>query len=353
MTKYPCIFCHKTTGTANKASAGSKGALQCGVCDLWAHYECTGLAQSTIDAFAVLVQSGDCDKPFKCASCKAALTKVNADLNALKVRLSAIENKQQETVQRVETVEARQVSSDSRMDKMETRLGEVAASSGSSKDVWEELKERERRETNIIIHNVPESSLLDNKERENRDLRGLQKLFNLMEVNLEVSEAVKFIRREGEKQNDQPRPLKVVLRKKEERDLALANAHKLNRCEQEEWRRVTVVSDLTRRQRNEEVDMRKLAASKNLELSREEIDKGEAWKVVGKRGAKRIQLVKLYRDEMVTVTGEVRLREDMGSVGRGGKRGRSPGNSPTHPSSRPRIQPGDFGDMEGRADQMA
>ena len=316
MTKYPCIFCHKTTGTANKASAGSKGALQCGVCDLWAHYECTGLAQSTIDAFAVLVQSGDCDKPFKCASCKAALTKVNADLNALKVRLSAIENRQQETVQRVETVEARQVSSDSRMDKMETRLSEVAASSGSSKDVWEELKERERRETNIIIHNVPESSLLDNKERENRDLRGLQKLFNLMEVNLEVSEAVKFIRREGEKQNDQPRPLKVVLRKKEERDLALANAHKLNRCEQEEWRRVTVVSDLTRRQRNEEVDMRKLAASKNLELSREEIDKGEAWKVVGKRGAKRIQLVKLYRDEMVTVTGEVRLREDMGSVGR-------------------------------------
>ena len=351
MTKYPCIFCHKTTGTANKASAGSKGALQCGVCDLWAHYECTGLAQSTIDAFAVLVQSGDCDKPFKCASCKAALTKVNADLNALKVRLSAIENRQQETVQRVETVEARQVSSDSRMDKMETRLGEVAASSGSSKDVWEELKERERRETNIIIHNVPESSLLDNKERENRDLRGLQKLFNLMEVNLEVSEAVKFIRREGEKQNDQPRPLKVVLRKKEERDLALANAHKLNRCEQEEWRRVTVVSDLTRRQRNEEVDMRKLTASKNLELSREEIDKGEAWKVVGKRGAKRIQLVKLYRDEMVAVTGEVRLREGMGSVSRGGKRGRSPGNSPTHPSNRPRIQPGDFGDREGRADQ--
>ena len=121
------------------------------MCDLWAHYECTGLAQSTIDAFAVLVQSGDCDKPFKCASCKAALTKVNADLNAMKVRLSSIENKQQETLQRVETVETRQATSDSRMDKMEQRLGEVAASTGSSKDVWEELKERERRESNINI----------------------------------------------------------------------------------------------------------------------------------------------------------------------------------------------------------
>ena len=349
MTKYPCINCHKTTGTANKASVGSKGALQCGVCDLWAQYECTGLAQSTIDALAVLVQSGDCDKPFKCSSCKAALTKVNADLNAMKVRLSTMENKQQETLQKVECVENRQLVSDSRMDKMEARLGEVAASSGSSKDVWEELKERERRETNLIIHNVPESSMLDNKERESRDLKGLQKLFNLIDANLEVSETVKFTRREGEKQTDQPRPLKVVLRRKEDRDITLANAHKLNSCQQEEWRRVTVVSDLTRMQRSEEVDMRKLAASKNLDLAREDIDKGEAWKVVGKRGAKRIQLVKLYRDEMVSETGEVRLRED--SVVRGGKRGRSPGNSPSQPSSRPRIQPGDFGDREGRADQ--
>ena len=66
VTKYPCIFCHKTTGSSNKPSAGSKGALQCGICDLWAHYECTGLAQSTLDAYEVLVSSGDCDKPFKC-----------------------------------------------------------------------------------------------------------------------------------------------------------------------------------------------------------------------------------------------------------------------------------------------
>ena len=267
----------------------------------------------------------------------------------MKVRLSTMENKQQETLQKVECVENRQLASDSRMDKMEEGLAEVAASSGSSKDVWEELKERERRETNIIIHNVPESFLLDNKERESRDLKGLQKLFNLIDANLEVSETVKFTRREGEKQTDQPRPLKVVLRRKEDREITLANAHKLNSCQQEEWRRVTVVSDLTRKQRNEEVDMRKLAASKNLELAREDIDKGEAWKVVGKRGAKRIQLVKLYRDEMVSETGEVRLRED--SVVRGGKRGRSPGNSPSQPSSRPRIQPGDFGDRESRADQ--
>ena len=103
----------------------------------------------------------------------------------MKVRMNSIETKQKEAVQRVETVEAKQVSSDARMDKIEARLNEVATSSGSSKEVWEELKERERRETNIIIHNVPESNLPDKK---------------------------------------------VVLRRKEERDMVLANAHKLNNC---------------------------------------------------------------------------------------------------------------------------
>ena len=349
-TKYPCIFCHKTTGTANRPNAGSKGALQCGVCDLWAHYECTGLAQATIDALVLLVNSGECDKPFKCSSCKAALNKFNADLNAMKVRMNSIENKQQEAVQRVETVEAKQVSSDARMDKMEARLTEVATSSGSSKEVWEELKERERREANIIIHNVPESNLSDNKDKESRDHRGIQKLFNLIGLQLEVSDVVKFTRREGEKRlDDQPRPLKVVLRRREERDLVLANVHKLNKCDQEEWRKVTVVSDVTKMQRNDEAELRKLTASKNLLLTQEEIDKGEAWKVVGKRGNKRIQLVRLYRDEMVTETGEVRLREALGVRG---KRGRSPGgSSPSQPSSRPRIEPGEFGDREEGADQ--
>ena len=82
------------------------------------------------------------------------------------------------------------------------------------------------------------------ERRESKDLRGLQKLFDLIE--------------------------KVIQIWKEERYLVLANTHKLGRCEQEESRRITVLSDLTRMQRNEEV-------------SRVDIDKGEACKTVSKR----------------------------------------------------------------------
>ena len=78
-----------------------------------------------------------------------------------------------------------------------------------------------------------------------------------------------------------------------------------------------------------------------MNRSKEEIDKGEAWKVVGKRGCKRIQLVTLYKEEVVLETGEVRMRDGM--EGRS-KRLRSPELSPLRPRTRVRIEPGEFGD---------
>ena len=50
---------------------------------------------------------------------------------------------------------------------------------------FEELKERERRETSIIIHRVLELNTGDKKDREDRDLRGVQQLFNMIGVDLE------------------------------------------------------------------------------------------------------------------------------------------------------------------------
>ena len=109
----------------------------------------------------------------------------------------------------------------------------------------------------MIIHNVSESSSSDKKECEGRDLSGVQKLFNLISVKLDVGEAVKFVRREGEKNSNKSRPLKVVLRRKEDRDLVLSNSHKLSHCDEEQWRKISVVSDLTKLQRREEAELRK------------------------------------------------------------------------------------------------
>ena len=111
--------------------------------NLWAHYECTGLVPATLEAYEVLINSGDCEKPFKCSSCKAALSKFNADLNAMKIRMNNIETKQEEANKKIQTLEVRQVGADTRLDNLESRVDSIATSSSSSKGVWEELKERE------------------------------------------------------------------------------------------------------------------------------------------------------------------------------------------------------------------
>ena len=113
---FPCLLCRKTTGIANKSSAGT---LQSRVCDLWAHYECcTGLLKGTLEAY-------DCYKPLKFSSCKSALNKFNSDLNAMKVRMNNLESKQQETRQKIETFETWQACSDTCIAKKESRLDNI------------------------------------------------------------------------------------------------------------------------------------------------------------------------------------------------------------------------------------
>ena len=153
---------------------------------------------------------------------------------------------------------------------------------------------------------------------------------------------VKLARREGEKREGVDRPLKVVFRRKEDRDTVLSNAYKLARVRENMWKSVSIKADLTMKQRNMERDLEKTAASKNLTRSKEEMEDRKAWKVVGKRGEKVIRMVKLYQDEEVMESGRVQcMEEEEGSRQRRGeetrKRGRRASGSKS-PSSRREVR---------------
>ena len=79
---------------------------------------------------------------------------------------------------------------------------------------------------NLIIHDVEECSSKDRKVIQERDMGGLLQLFKVIEVDSTLDN-VKLVRREGEKKEGQSRPLKVVFRRKEDRDTVLSNAYKL------------------------------------------------------------------------------------------------------------------------------
>lgn len=227
----PCVYCQETTGVRN-ASKGSGGALQCGVCKNWAHYECMKLSEDAIKSFAMLIELGVVDKPYRCMACKSALSQFQANYNELKTVVNKIQTNMQETDKRVQVLEDKGTTSTARMDRMEATVKSIQSNPSSGTDVFEELAERDRRATNIIIFDVMESSSVDRKVREDRDKGGLLQLFKEIDVNTTL-EQVKLIRREGERQEGTSRPLKVVFRRKDDRDIVLSNAYKLARARNE------------------------------------------------------------------------------------------------------------------------
>ena len=345
--KDPCVYCQETTGVRN-ASKGSGGALQCGVCKNWAHYECTKLSEDAIKSFAMLIDLGVADKPYRCMACKGAISQFQANYNELKTVVAQIQTGLKETDNRVLVVEDKQATSTARMDRMEATVKDIQQNSNSSTDVFEELAERDRRATNIIIHDVQECSSQDRKVREERDMGGLLQLFKEIEVDITLDQ-VKLVRREGEKKEGLSRPLKVVFRRKEDRDTVLSNAFKLAKAKEYMWQKVSIKADLTKKQRDLERDLEKSAASKNLLRSQVEIEEGKAWKVVGKRGEKVLRIVKLYPGEEVLQTGRVQSREEAEGGRKRGRRGSGSPSGPNSPSSRrdvrARILPRPFGDQ--------
>ena len=139
-------------------------------------------------------------------------------------------------------------------------------------------------------------------------------------------------RRLGQKNSDnQPRPLLLIFKTKADRDRMLDRAPGLSRNRDEEYRSISIVADLTQKQRKLEQEMFNRAEKLNLERSPEKISKNLVHKVLGRRGERVLRQVELRDREMVNEQGKV-VDIEQGEDFRTnmGKRGatRSPGNSP-------------------------
>ena len=110
-----------------------------------------------------------------------------------------------------------------------------------------------------------------------------EEVFEAMRANTR-KEDIKFSRRLGEK-SSVARPLIIGLENEEQKRHVLFKARNLKRTRFEE---VSIVPDLTRKQRKIEDKMRQEAEDRNKQLTKEDRDNNLRWIVVGKRGEKRL-----------------------------------------------------------------
>jgi hypothetical protein len=138
---------------------------------------------------------------------------------------------------------------------------------------------------NLIIHGVEEQSneVRGNRERIEKDKERCERIFVATKARTRKDD-IRFCRRIGER-GDDPRPMVIGLENEEEKRHLLGRARELRNTRYSD---ISIVLDLTRKQRNREARMKEEAEEKNKELTEEEKRRNVKWMVVGRRGEKRI-----------------------------------------------------------------
>ncbi len=147
-------------------------------------------------------------------SCLSFATKVNTQLKEMNRRIEDVSVKTDMISKRVEEqkTEIGEVRGD--VKKMEERMEEMGKRIEGR--VYEEIRKREIRRLNLVLHRVTEPSqrIRDGRERMEVDKKECKKIFK--SVKARTSEDIKFCRRIGER-GEEPHPLLIGLKSEDEK----------------------------------------------------------------------------------------------------------------------------------------
>lgn len=271
--KYPCIKCQKSV---------VKAGVRCNTCQLWVHNKCQKISK---ELYTILANPGRFGGAvtWNCDSCAASALRLDK-------RMTALESRFQEVEDRVVRNEVAVMEVDKRMDKVEKRQDNVEEMMNNErerlrKERVEEMRERELRKKNVIMHRIEEAGDWAGTAEERRewDLKSVENIFGALKLGMN-RRAVRFSRRVGEK-GEEPRPLVVGLCRESQKEELLDAVKELRNTP---FDTVGIVPDLTREQRKDEADMAKEGEKRNGNLTEDDRAINLVWMSVGRRGEKRL-----------------------------------------------------------------
>ena len=299
------MVCKKT---ANKCPSNKSGSLQCTVCSLWYHPPCANVDNSVLEIIVKCVEKG-MPSPWNCGVCESGLAKMAADVKQNTARVGKAEI-------RLDKVEADYIDIKQENEKLKERLqtletkmvgAEAKAAENSGDTVLQEVSDRASRERNVVLHRCIESPREVGEEQAKADdLAGTQTLFNELGLReMKAEEVLIGWRRLGKAGENIDRPLLLIFRTKEDRAKLLNRAPRLSRNSDETFKNISIVPDLTPKQRQMEKEMFKQAERNNLARTEDQASKNLASKVLGKRGERVLRTVELRDYETINEEGRV------------------------------------------------
>ena len=273
--KYPCLICSVEVG-------GKAGGVQCSYCDRWVHPKCANISKAHFE----LYKQPTCQ--YICETCVKISTKIKKEIQHLQV-------KQMEMREDIEANKEEIATQKRRMDKVERKVEELdpAKIIEQSRDsMLKELRERESRKDNLVIHQVEETEVGSGLEKKEQDIKKIKEIFDFLNCPPLNNDGIKFIFRVGEKKEERPGPRPIILCLKDPgaRTHVLENARRLASTR---FERISITPDLTPLQRKEEDGLRKEAESRNSAMTNDERLNYE-WVLVGRKGQKSLIKRKRY-----------------------------------------------------------
>jgi hypothetical protein len=279
-----------STGLAcSKKFAKADFSVQCTVCGLWIHKSCGNISD---EGFKYL------DEQFKntgtaywaCRACTQYAKMMNHKMREIENELGRVKEACQSNTNDIKKVQDDVTKLAAIVEQQTKKVDEAtaAAAKTGSAGIFDEIRERESKRNNVIMHGMVEAPQDHiGRARWDWDMKSCANLFQALRLNTKPQD-IRFVRRVGEL-GDRPRPLVVVFHEEREKNRVLRADTRRS-----QFSDVDIVPDLTRAQRREEDDMRKEMVSRNRRMSSEDRAKNLVWSVVGPRGAKR--LVKKFTD---------------------------------------------------------
>ena len=216
---FPCLRCKEHVKKNSEA-------IQCSLCDHWVHKICEKMSDETFKVLSKASQDAG-GMYWACTACTAYSAKFNKSIQELDRRVSRIEEQMKEKEAEIEEVRKEVDSVKGRMTEISCRVAEERQNQTAS--VFKEIRERENRRTNLVLHNLPEPKARSKEDRVREDNTKVQELCALIGASVQVEEASKFSTRLGKFSPDGCRPLLIGFKDLQARDAVLDNAWKLSK----------------------------------------------------------------------------------------------------------------------------
>ena len=267
--RFPCLVCEEDI-------TAKSGAVECSFCEKWVHPKCGNISKAHLE----ILRSSKTTY-WTCDPCDAVAGKIKKEIRHLQ---STQDQMRKEMNTQISELQTEQAAQKTRMDVFDRQLEVMKKEKNNNEAVYKELRERDSRRENLVIHQIPEAGMaVKGKDRREYDAKRAMDLFEFIGCSIR-REDIKFIYRPGElKESDRPRPVIVSLIDEGMKKKILANTRKLANSR---FDRISIIPDLTPQQRKEEEDQRKEVSRLNLELDEEEALNWE-WVLVGPRGRRR------------------------------------------------------------------